>query len=98
MQLEPSTSSGSIAVTTGVQQVVGQGILTYASVVGGTTGNALTIYDGLSTSGLLLAEVKNATAVSQDANIPAVGVRYNVGLFVVVSGTGSTAVLHYQPT
>ena len=98
MSAEPAISSGAIAVTTGAQQVTGQGVLTYASLLGGTTANTFAIYDGTSTSGTLLAEVINTAVVSQDANIPAHGVQFQFGLYVVVSGSGSKGVLHYRRT
>lgn len=93
---QPGTSTGSIAVTSGSQKVTGPGILLYANLVGGTTGNHLTVYDGTSTSGLLLIDLANVTAgVSTSANFEG-GIVFNTGLYVVVSGSGSTGSLTYR--
>ena len=93
---QPGTSSGSIAVTTGTQQVTGSGILLFAQLVGGSTANAFTIYDGTSTSGKMLANIQNATAGVSASEDFAQGVVFNTGLYVVVSGTSSTGILHFR--
>ncbi len=92
---QPGTSSGQIAVTSGAQTVTGAGVLLSAELLGGTTANAFTIYDGTSTSGLMLANLQNVTAVTVQEAFPQ-GVCFNTGLYVVVSGTGSKGCLHYR--
>lgn len=93
---QPGTTSDSIAVTTGAQKVTGPGVLLFAQLLGGSTANAFTIYDGTSTSGKMLVNLQNVTAgVSVSENLSQ-GVVFNVGLYVVVSGTSSTGILHYR--
>lgn len=94
--VQPGTSSGQIAVTSGTQQTTGPGVLMSAELLGGTTANAFTIYDGTSTSGTMLANIQNVTAgVSVFETYPS-GIAYNYGLYVVVSGTGSKGILTYR--
>lgn len=93
---QPGTSSGSIAVTAGAQKITGPGVLLSANLMGGTTANHFTIYDGTSTSGLLLIDLANVTAgVSLPSNFEG-GLVFNTGIFVVVSGTGSTGSFTYR--
>lgn len=93
---QPATSTGEIAVTAGTQQVTGPGVLLHAELLGGTTANAFTIYDGTSTAGLKLVNVQNVTAGVAVIDDLAQGVVFNTGLFVVVSGTGSKGIAHYR--
>lgn len=100
MAMQPSTSSGSIAVTAGAAVItntsqVNSGILKYVSVTGGSAAGTIRVYDGTSTSGVLLAEIAGAAIGVTIAQNLSDGVAFASGLFVVVSGTGSTGVLHY---
>lgn len=102
---EPSTSSGSIAVTAGTQIVPNNtndaqggapasGVLVSAQVVAAGAAATMQIYDGTSTSGVLLVSLQAATNATQFANI-AQGIAFVNGLFVVVTGTGAKGVLSY---
>ena len=93
---QPGTSSGAIAVTTGAQTITGPGILLNASLIGGTTANVFTIYDGTSTSGIMLANIQNTTAGVSSQEHYQGGIVFNTGLYVVVSGTGSKGLLTYR--
>lgn len=93
---QPATSTGSIAVTAGAQTITGPGVLLFAQLMGGTTLNAMTIYDGTSTSGLMLINLQNVVANTNTIAQPPQGVVFNTGLFIVVSGTGSTGIAHYR--
>lgn len=93
---QPGTSTGAIAVTAGVQQISGPGVLLFASCTGGSAAGTLTIYDGTSTSGLRLIDLAGVgIGVSQTAPTEG-GVVFNTGLFVVVSGSGSIGIIHYR--
>ena len=87
---QPGTSSGEIAVTAGTQVVTGSGVLLHVELLGGTTANAVTIYDGTSTSGTKIANVQNVSAGVTSVKDIAQGIVFNTGLYVVVSGAGST--------
>ena len=76
-------SSG--ALSTNGTVVSGAGLLTYAQATGGT----LTIYDG-STSGKRLATVSSSFYVP--FGFP---VQYNTSLYVTVSTTAMTGIVHY---
>jgi len=101
---QPATSSGAIAVTAGTSVIpaattagqVKSGILTAVQCVAGSAAGSVMIYDGNSTSGLLLVSLTGVpSGTTQFANI-ANGVAFANGLFIVVSGTGAQAVVHYQ--
>jgi hypothetical protein len=96
--IQPGTSSGSIAVTAGTQVVSGPGLLTYAQCVGGSAAGTVTIYDGTSTSGLLLVNIAGVPIGTTGTADISSQVVFNTGLFVVVAGTGSTGCLHYVKT
>lgn len=100
---QPSTSSGAIAVTAGAQVVPANsvasqlvsGVLTNLQCLAGSAAGTVMIYDGTSTSGVLLASLNAVpTGTTQFANISN-GVCFTKGLFIVVSGTGAQAVVHY---
>lgn len=93
---QPGTSSGAIAVTAGSQVVTGGGVLLYVECDSGSAAGTVTVYDGTSTSGLLLSNLKGVPiGTTGNAHIPQ-GVVFNNGLFVVVSGTASVGVVHYR--
>jgi hypothetical protein len=65
--------------------------LTAASGAPGT----VTVYDGTSTSGLQLSNLSALASTSVNAAVEG-GVVFNTGLYVVVTGTGATAILSYR--
>lgn len=100
---QPSTSSGSIAVTAGASVIpagasasqVRSGILKYVSATGGSAAGTVRVYDGSSTAGVLLIEVAGVPiGLTQTVELSD-GVAFAGGLFIVVAGAGSTAVCHY---
>lgn len=100
---QPATSSGSIAVTAGAAVIpaatrtsqVYSGIFYALTVSGGSAAGTATVYDGTSTSGVVIAQLSGvAIGTSQTFNISN-GCAFANGLFIVVSGTASTALVHY---
>ncbi len=93
---QPGTSSGAIAATSGAQQITGPGVLLWAQLQGASGTDVFTIYDGTSTGGLMLCSLEaKVAATNVTANISQ-GVCFNTGLYVVVTGTSSTGILHYR--
>lgn len=91
----PGTSSGSIAVTVGTQVVSGPGRLCLAQCTAGSAAGTMSVYDGTSTSGLLLAQIAGVPIGTTQTCEVSNTVVFNTGLFVVVSGTASTGLIHY---
>lgn len=100
---QPATSSGSIAVTVGAQVVPSasatsqlmSGYLTSVVCTGGSAAGTVSVYDGTSTAGLLLCTLAGVPIGTTEVFNISEGVVFSRGLFIVVSGTGSSAVLHY---
>ena len=101
--IEAATSSGAIAVTAGAAVVpsasrtsqLNSGVLTSVQCVAGSAAGTVTVYDGTSTAGTILASLNGVpVGTTQFANI-SIPVVFSTGLYVVVSGTGTTAILHY---
>lgn len=82
----PYLSIASGAISTDTQVRTGHGVLTYIEAV--ATG--LTVFDGTSTTGLLLAQ-GSTTGVNISFNTP---VKFGDGLFVSVASTTGIAVVH----
>lgn len=102
--VQPSTSSGLIAVTAGASVVpaatvtsqANQGVVTAVECTAGSGAGTMTLYDGTSTAGIALVTLAAVpVGTTQWAPIPQ-GVVFSNGLFIVVSGTGSTAIVHYR--
>jgi len=92
-----STSTGS--KTSGGQTVSIECTLTHVQLISdGTNAATLQVYDGTSSSGVLLASLSIAatTAAPQSFtyNKPVVA---NKGLFTVLTGTGASFLMHYIP-
>lgn len=86
----PGESSGLITTTAGAAvSNVKQGVLQAATVLNGT----LTIYDGTSTSGRLLAKLTAGATETVSHHIDG-GTSFMVGLFVVL--TGGEAVVSFR--
>jgi len=75
---------------------VTSGVVTSVSITaGGGAAGTISVYDGTSTSGILLVTLAGVPqGTSQFANI-ANGVAFATGLYVVVSGTASVGTVHY---
>jgi hypothetical protein len=98
MVLEPSTSSGSLAVgTTAVY--ANPALLACVILNPGSAASTVTVYDNASAgSGTVLASlagVANGASVALPLSIP---IRAAKGITVVVAGTGATAVATFLPT
>lgn len=94
-----ATSTGAIAVTAGTQSVVMESAVTDVQLVSnGTAAASMQVYDGTSTSGVLVANLTVPASTTQGTfqpfNIP---VKCNKGIFVVVTGTGAQGIVHYLP-
>lgn len=91
---EPSTSSGSLAVATNTV-LSGPGVLTSLVVTGGSAAGTAIVYDG-GASGLELCRLAGVPAGTTQIYDLSHGVCFNTSLVVVVSGTASTASVHYR--
>lgn len=99
MLTKQATSTGSLAVSAGAQAVSIECMVTYIQLISNATAAAtMQIYDGTSTSGVLLASlsIPATTTPPQTVsfNIP---VYANKGVFYVITGTGATGIVHYVP-
>lgn len=92
---QPGTSSGSIGVTAGTQTVTGSGVLLLGQITAAAATSTIQIYDGTSTSGLLLCNLSVVANTSQNAIVEG-GLVFNTGLFVVVTGTAAVGLLSYR--
>ena len=92
-----ATSSGAIATTAGSQVVALESYVTDVQLLSnGTAAATMQVYDGTSTSGVLVASLTVPASTIQGTfqpfNIP---VCCNKGIFVVVTGTGAQGIVHY---
>ncbi len=94
----PSTSSGLIATTAGVavSDMPGKlrGVIAGAD---GTNAATVTVYDNPSAaSGTILAKIVVDATLTHESFLPPGGIVVNRGLFVVVAGTGSEAIIYFD--
>lgn len=94
--MQPATSSGSIAVTTGAQTVTGAGTLLHIECIGGSAAGTVTVYDGTSTAGKMLVSLAGVAIGTTQICDLGQGVVFNTGLFIVVSGAASQGIVHYR--
>lgn len=92
---EPGTSSGAIGVTGGVQTVTGPGVLLLAQITAAAAVSTLIVYDGTSTSGLVLANI-SVVANTTQSSMPECGIAFNTGLFIVTTGAASSSLVVYR--
>lgn len=97
MHLPYATSSG--LRTADAQIYSGYGALTLVEVISdGTNVATLSVYDGISSAGVLLLKLSiPATTAAPEIYPINVGCSFNQGLFVDVGGTGAAYVVHYIP-
>ena len=88
----PGESSGLIAVTTGAAvSNVKQGVLLGMTVTNGT----VTLYDGASTAGRLIAKVVAPSTSTVPLYIEN-GIGFMNSLFIVVTGVSAEAVVYFE--
>lgn len=82
--------------TDGQAVTAARGILGGVLLTSGSDAATVAVYDGTSTSGVLLAKLAlDAGNQTTGVELPGDGVVFDVGLFVDVSGTSPTAVVFY---
>ena len=99
---QPATSSGSLTtVSTTVipsnaaaSQLLSGMLMTVNLIAGSGAAATMSVYDGLSSSGLLLATLAAAQGTTNTLQL-ANGVAFANGLTVAISGTAATGVVHY---
>lgn len=100
---QPCTSSGSIAVTAGASVIpaasgtsqLKSGTFHTLTITAAAATATCQLYDGTSTSGVLLATLSCVANTTEALNISD-GCAYDAGLFIVVTGVGAIAVVHYK--
>ncbi|GAC1501963.1 MAG: hypothetical protein NVS1B10_06490 [Candidatus Saccharimonadales bacterium] len=92
-----ATSSGVLAVSTGAQVTSLECTLSSVQVTPAAADAVLTVYDGTSTAGLVLANltVKASTAtLVYPVNVPCYA---NKGIYYTLTGAAATAIIHFVP-
>ncbi len=94
-----SVSSGSLATGSTTLLRTGKATLNSIQLSGnGTNAPSVTVYDSLTATGKIIAQVNGAaTDVFKDF-CPAFAIRTDIGLCVVVAGTGATAIVGFDAT
>lgn len=94
--MSTALSSGALATGSTTTLLTGRSFLNSIILIGdGTNAPTVTVYDNIAGSGAILAQVKGvATGVYTLFN-PSFAIRGDVGLTVVVAGTGASAIVHF---
>lgn len=94
-----SVSSGSLATGSTTTLLTGKATLNSVQLIGdGTNAPTVIIYDNTAGSGKIIARLSAPTTGVFTAFTPAVSIRCDIGLTVVVSGTGASAIIGYGAT
>ena len=94
-----SVSSGALATGSTTTLLSGKATLNSVQLIGdGTNAPTVIVYDNTAGSGKIIAQLSGAATEKFVAFVPAFAIRSDIGLTVVVSGTGSSAIIGYGAT
>lgn len=79
------------------QAFTGKGKLVAASLLAGSNAATLRVYDGVNTSGKLMAVLGAAATLSDHWSLPNAdaGVPFNTGLYLDISGTDPAGIVYF---